>query len=116
MLERNTPNGRRTTRTQAQPAAPNANRIHPLNRIGFKLTLVFLVMIIPIVLVGTISYNKSADIVKRITTDACIRTMTQTNLYFDALFTRIASTARQVSSSTQFQDTYAQADLAADDS
>lgn len=77
-----------------------------LKSIRFKLTMSFLVMTIPIILLGSISYYKSRNIVKNNTISASIQTIGQTNKYLDMMFLRTISTAKQMYSNTQVMDLY----------
>lgn len=64
-----------------------------------KLSMAFLLTIIPIILLGVISSNKSASAIKATTVSATIQTMEQTNRYLDLLLWNIESTSLQIAQS-----------------
>ncbi len=69
-----------------------------------KLIGAFMLTIIPIILLGAISASKSADAIKKITADAAIQTMDQTNKYLDLLLWHIDNTSQQIIQSRAFVD------------
>jgi len=72
--------------------------------IRFKLIAAFMITIIPMILLGIASYNKSAESVKNLATQSTIQTMEQTNKYLDLLLWNTNAVSIQVSENKDIQD------------
>ncbi|MCX7709574.1 MAG: methyl-accepting chemotaxis protein [Clostridia bacterium] len=85
--------------------------VHSLkfNSIGVKLTLSFLVMIVPIILLGAISYSKSKAIMKASTVESCISTVKQTEKYLGLLFSNVSNTSKQLATNNTLLGMYSSA-------
>lgn len=103
-----------TKKRDIQRFENNSNRNLRLSRrnsIRVKLTVLFLVMIIPILLLGVFSYTKSSSIVVESTRSAAVQTVSQTENYFELLFTNVSNIAKQMSSNPSLLSVYSMADL-----
>lgn len=69
------------------------------SRFGIKIKLIsaFLATIIPIILLGCISYTQSASSIKTLTTSSASQAMQQANKYLELLFWNIEATSVQLS-------------------
>jgi methyl-accepting chemotaxis protein len=67
-----------------------------LNKIGLKLVASFMLLIIPIVVLGTVSYKKASDAVKLIAENSAIQTMKQSEKYLSILLENIESISTQI--------------------
>jgi hypothetical protein len=67
-----------------------------LNKIGLKLIASFMLLIIPIVVLGTVSYKKASDSVKLIAEDSTIETMKQSEKYLVSLLENVESISMQI--------------------
>lgn len=61
-----------------------------------KLIMAFMITIIPVILLGVISYNTSGKAIKSLAADSTIQTMEQTNKYMELLLTDIENTTFQL--------------------
>lgn len=81
------------------------------NSIGVKLTSAFLAMIIPIILLGVISYSKSSNIVRTNTTDSCVQTIKQSEKYLNLFFSNVSNVSKQLSSNSTLLGLYSSNDI-----
>jgi len=69
-----------------------------------KLIIAFMVTIIPIIILGVVSYNKSADALESSATQSTIETMQQVNKYMNFLMSNIETTSLQYFANNGLQD------------
>jgi methyl-accepting chemotaxis protein len=69
-----------------------------------KLTVAFMATIIPIVLLGIISAEKSAGAIKTTAANASIQTMEQTNRYLELLLWNVENTTLQIAGNSSFPE------------
>lgn len=72
--------------------------------IKFKLVSAFLATVIPIVLLGILSYNVASKSIEKIATDATMVAMDKTNKYIEVILSNIDSLTMQIFTDKDFQD------------
>lgn len=74
--------------------------------IRLKLVASFLLLIIPIIILGAESHRLASERIERLTQDSTIQNMEQTEKYLDLLFSQVESTSMQIFANTIIQDYY----------
>lgn len=77
-----------------------------IHSIRLKLVASFLLLIIPIIILGTESHRLASEKIEGITQDSTIQTMEQTERYLDLLFSQVENTALQIFANPTVQDYY----------
>lgn len=86
-------------------------RVHKVNRLGIhsirlKLIASFLLLIVPIIMLGTQSHRIASSSIEDITQNSTIQTMDQTKKYLDLLFEQVDDISMQLLTNTVLQDYY----------
>ncbi|HHW32364.1 MAG TPA: methyl-accepting chemotaxis protein [Clostridiaceae bacterium] len=80
--------------------------LNNLNKIGIKLVAISLALIIPIILLGTISYKQASEAVTTVAENSTIQTMKQSEKYLSVLIDNIESISMQIFTNADVQKYY----------
>ena len=104
----------KNTKAAVNSSPSHKKKATPLNtmkRLGatsirLKLVASFLLLIIPIIILGTESHRLASNKIEGITQDSTIQTMDQTQKYLDLLFSQVEAMSMQLFTNTIIQDYY----------
>ncbi len=77
-----------------------------INSIRVKLIAAFLILIIPIIILGTESHRLASNKIENITQNSTIQSMTQTAKYLDLMFSQVETMSKQFLANPSLQDYY----------
>ena len=103
------------TEKKKDKKVPNNQTLYSIKNTGIhsirvKLISAFLILIIPIVLLGVVSHQLTSNTIVDITQSSTIETMKQTNKYISLILQTVEETSLQIFSNSMLQDLFS-ADL-----